>query len=278
VTNVTISQAEWTPPADDPTAQPHSISFANRPKRLEKKAQYLAPSDKNYRVVIDYAFDEWNGTPAGTGTQTITVPLPLAKQIVEYIIFRDKDGVVIVDKETTNPDPNDIGNPEEDPSIGEGSSPAIIPPEYRNKMATFVVISKTNSQIIDSVNFKMGSGDYTMGRIGIHDKQSIALGQGSWETRLKYTRDGVEKVLGPVNSIIVPSNDPQAVREHYLYFYLNKRGDYAISQEWPPFPNDVEEEDLLPPDIGNGRGLIKVINHSYAMAEMVTIQNLREIN
>jgi hypothetical protein len=278
VTNVTITQSEWTPPVENPSAQPPSISFANKPKRLEKKAQYLTPSDKNYQVVIDYAFDAWNDKPAGTGTKTLMVPLPLAKQIVEYIIFRDKDGVVIVDKETTDPDPGDIGNPAEDPSIGEGSSPAIIPPEYRNKMATFVVVSKTSSQIIDSVNFKMGSGDYTMGKIGVSDKQSIALGQGTWETRLKYTRDGYEKSLGPLNSIIVPSNDPQAIQEHYLYFYLNKRGDYAISPTWPPFPNDVEEEDLLPPDSGYGRSLIKIINNSYALAEMVTIHNERDVN
>jgi hypothetical protein len=275
VTNVIITQPEWSAPQGNPNAQPPSISFTNRPKRLEKKAQYLTPSDKNYQLVIDYAFDAWKGTPAGTGTQTITIPLPLPRQIVEFIIYRDKDGVVIVDKETVDPDPGDIGNPAEDTSIGEGSSPAIIPPESRNKMATFVVVSKTNSQIIDSVAFKMGDTQYTMGGIGIHDKQSIALGQGTWETRLTYTR-GEEKTLGSLNSIVVPSNDPQAAQEHYLYFYLNKHGDYAISQTWPPFPNDVEEEDMLPPDNGYGRGVIKIINNSYAMAEMVTIHNLKD--
>jgi hypothetical protein len=278
VTNVIITQPEWQPPAGDSNAQPPSVSFANKPKRLEKKAQYLAPSDKSYQVVIDYAYDAINNTPAGTGRQTLSIPLPLPKQIVEYIIYRSDKGDVIIDKEAKDPDPGDTGNPAVDPFPGEGSSPAVIPPEYRNIMATFVVVSMTNSQMIDSVNFKMGESGYTMGRIAAHDKQSIALGQGTWETRLTYTRNGEVKTLGPVNSIVVPSNDPQSIKEHYLYFYLNKKGDYAISQTWPPFPNDASEEDILPMDNGHGRGLIKIVNNSYAMAEMVTIHNLRNIS
>jgi hypothetical protein len=100
VTNVTITQPEWTAPSENPNAQPPTISFANKPRRLEKKAQYLAPSDKNYRVVIDYTYDAWKEKPAGTGTQAINIPLPLPKQIVEFIIYRDTNGVVIVDKRT----------------------------------------------------------------------------------------------------------------------------------------------------------------------------------
>jgi hypothetical protein len=278
VTRVRITQPEWMPPDGNANAQPPSISFANQPRRLEKKAQYLTPSDKNYQVVIDYAFDAWNKLPAGTGTRTLSVPLPQARQIVEIFIYRSADGTVVIDDDVKDPDTVDIGNPAEDLLKGEGSSPAVIPPENRNRMATLIVINKSTSQVIDGVNFRMGSADYTMGSIGTKDKQSIALGQGSWATRLTYTRYGVEKTLGPINSVVVPSNDPQSVREHYLYFYLNNRGEYAISPEWPPYPNDAMEEDLLPPDNGYGRGLIKIINNSSSLVGMVTIQNLKEAN
>jgi hypothetical protein len=108
------------------------------------------------------------------------------------------------------------------------------------------------------------------------DRQSIALGQGGWETRVTYTKDNVTKTLGPVNSIIVPSNDPQSVKEHYLYFYLNNRREYAISQTWPPFPNDVNEEDMLPVDNGFGRGLIKIINNSSNLVVLATIRNMQD--
>jgi len=280
VTSVTITQPEWEPSEKNPWAQAPSISFTNRPKRLERKAQYLPPSDKNYQIVINYAYDAYKEIPAGTGTKTLTIPLPLPRQVVELYIFRDKDGVTIIDKEVKDPDLADTGNPPAtDPSQGEGSSPAVIPPENRNRMATFVVINRTNSQVINSVDFKMDGAGYAIGKIGITDKQSIALGQGTWETTLEYKLDNSSVTLGPKSSVIVPSNDPQASKEHYLFFYKTKRGDYNISQEWPPYPNDADEEDLLPPDLnGLGRGLIKIINNSYSMARLVNIVNLRRPN
>ena len=278
VTNFTITQPEWQPPAGNQDAQAPSISIANKPKRLEKKAQYVSPSDKDYQVVVSYDYDALDGKPAGSGTQTILIPLPLPRQIVEVFIFRNSNGDVIIAREINNSDPADLGTPTPENSLGEGSSPAIIPPEYRNRMATFVTMNMTKSQSIDSVNFHMGKSDYKIGRIGINDKQSIALGQGTWETSVEYTRDGGTKTLGPVNSIIVPSNDPQAVKEHYLYFYLNTRGNYAISQTWPPYPNDVNEDDLLPVDNGFGRGLVKIINNSYGIVEEVSVHNLKEIS
>jgi hypothetical protein len=273
VTSVAITQPEWTPSEGSPLAQAPSVSFTNKPKRLERKAQYLPPSDKSYKIVFNYAFDAYKDSPAGSGTKTLIVPLPLPRQIVELFIYRDINGVTIIDKEVNNPDLDDIGNPPaEDPSKGEGSSPAVIPPESRNRMAIFVVVSRTNSEIVDSINFKMGDAGYTLGKIGVTDKQSIALGQGTWETTLKYTLNNTSVTLGPKSSVIVPSNDPQSVKEHYLYFYKTNRGDYNISQEWPPYPNDASEEDLLPQDInGKGRGLIKIINNSYSMVRMVTI-------
>jgi hypothetical protein len=275
VTRVSITQPEWKAPDGNKEAVPPSATFLGHPKRLEKKAQYLQPSDISYQVVIDYTYDALYNTPAGTGTKTLSIPLPVAQQIVEYIIYRDKDGVIIIDKNPVNPDPDDTGNPSIEPAPGEGSSPAEIPPQYRDRMAAFIVVNKTNSQNISSVEFKKGESDYTMGGINVRDRQSIALGQGTWATMLKYTRNQVEKVIGPVNSIIIPSNDPQAIREHYLFFYLNKRGEYAVSQDWPPFPNDVDEEDMLPLDKGYGRGMIEIINNSHAAATSVTIQNMR---
>jgi hypothetical protein len=123
----------------------------------------------------------------------------------------------------------------------------------------------------------MGDSGYTMGKIGVTDKQSIALGQGSWDTTVKYTLNNNTVAIGPKSSVVVPSGDPQAIKEHYLYFYKTKRGDCNISQEWPPYPNDADEEDMLPPDLnGKGRGLIKIINNSYSIARLVNILNLRD--
>jgi hypothetical protein len=147
-------------------------------------------------------------------------------------------------------------------------------PENGEKIAALVVINKTGSQIIDSVNFTMGNKEYTMDTIGVHDRHYTVLEQGNWEIWLNYTQEGKRKTVGPFTSVIVPSSDPHVKLMHYLYFYLNKQGDYALSQTWPPFPNDADEQDMLPPDAGYGRGLIKIVNNSHAQVEIVTIHNL----
>jgi hypothetical protein len=147
-------------------------------------------------------------------------------------------------------------------------------PDNKDRVAAFAVVNKTNNQIIDSVNFKMGDTEYTMDEIGAHERHYIVLEQGTWEIRLNYTRGGKARTTDPLSLIILPSNDPQTIEKHYLYFYLNKHGDYALNLTWPPFPNDADEQDILPPDAGYGRGLIKIVNNSYARVEMVTIHNL----
>jgi hypothetical protein len=147
-------------------------------------------------------------------------------------------------------------------------------PENDERIAALVVINKTGSQIIDSVNLTMGNKKYTMDTIGVHDRHYTVLEQGNWETRLNYTREGVSKTTDLFTLVIVPSHDPQVMQMHYLYFYLNKYGYYALNRTWPPFPNDADERDILPPDTGYGRGLIKIVNNSFARVEMVTIHNL----
>jgi hypothetical protein len=148
------------------------------------------------------------------------------------------------------------------------------PPESGKRMAALMVVNKTGSQIIDSVILKMGKTEYTMDTIGVHDRCYIVLEQGSWESRLNYTRKGKPETTNPLTSNIVPSHDPQTIQMYYLFFYLSKHGDYALSQTWPPFPNDADEQDILPPDAGYGRSIIKIVNNSYALVEMVTIHNL----
>ena len=267
VTNVTITLDAN---ADEEQVLMPSISFDNKPKHLTKKAQYLSPSDQDYEVTIVYDFTTPAGTPESERTRTLTVQLPLPGKIVEVVIFRDKAGNVIIDladNVTVDPDPNDTGKAADDALVGEGSSPAVIPPENRDKLATFVVINMTRSQAISSVKFKMGASVYTMGSVSMRDKQSIALGQGSWETTLTFKRDNVDFILPaaprpPLNSIVVPSNDPQAVREHYLYFYLNTTSRYGITEIWPP--GDESVSDILPPDFGYGRGVIRIINQNDA--------------
>jgi len=264
-------------PLDDITTV---IMFENEPQRLSKKAKYLSPSETSYIIDVAYKF-YYRDNPTeleGEGSDRIIIPLPLPRLIVEVFLYRSTEGVVFVTTDRgLDFDVNDTGNPIDDTLVGQGSVPAVIPPENRSRMATFIVVNWTRSQVVDSVRFQMGQLAYTMGAVNIRDKQSIALGQGSWETTLSYRRDGnggEVTVLPSINSIIVPSNDPQTTKEHYLYFYLSNRGRYQITESWPP--GDESADDILPPDKGHGRGVIKIENRTFTPINAVVITNLKD--
>ncbi|MCL2069609.1 MAG: hypothetical protein FWH19_01310 [Treponema sp.] len=280
VTEVSIDQPDWAPNSRVLTGSGgFELSFKNKPASLERKAVYVNPSEHNYRIKIDYqAIDG-----SISGSETLSVPLPLPRQLEEVMLFRDEDGNVIIevldsssDWELTiynsrgvRPHRDDTGRPSDvkpDPLLGEGSSPAVIPPDNRTRMATFVVINRTNIQAIDSVNFAMSNSDYTIGTINANDRQSIALGQGTWSTTVNYTQGGTNSI-GPRNIIIVPSNDPQAIREHYLYFYRNNRDTYSLTQEWPP-------DDLHPNDFSDG---LTIVNQTSYMINNVELTDAFQI-
>jgi hypothetical protein len=192
VTEVRIDQTNGNESA--PPRQ-YTSSFRGKPGPLERKAVYLNPSEHNYRVEIDYEFTDDNGiswtegAEVFEGPRAITVPLP--RDVVQMHIFRNEDGEVIIEIETGGgnkvpadpPDhacPDDTGRPKPDPLPGEGSVPAVIPAEYRNRMGTAIVVNMTNSMPVYNVNFTMADRDYDMGSGRVRDSQSIALGQGTW--------------------------------------------------------------------------------------------------
>jgi hypothetical protein len=298
VERIEITQPEWTASEDNPTAQAPSVTFSQKPMRGTKKAQYLRPSDKNYHVIVawrDYLADPTkniisNPNDGVAGSKVFSIPLPLPKQVVDLHIYRDKEGVIIIDKEVgergddyVDPDP-----PTESPADGEGSSPAIIPSYNRDKMGAFIVMNMTKTQPIDSVRFAMldkvysimtvTSGGNSVPAVRAKDQQSIALGQGSWVTQITYTSGGASRAVGPKNSIVIPINDPQALRTNYLYFYRTKTGTYDVSHVWPPIPNDASNEDntAIEDLLDDTHGILEVINKSdaHTVVQGIDINNV----
>jgi hypothetical protein len=270
VTKVTISHPEV-------PAEP-IIRFENKPQSLKNKAQYVKPSDKEYIVEIQYV-DRKDPANIVTGIGEVTISAPVPKETYWIYLYRTPNNIIIVDKEMEEPsDSNDTGNPGTDQNWqdGEGSSPAIIPPYNRDKMGAFIVMNMTKSQPVDNVKFEMGDrlyniatvtfGHNTIPAVRAKDQQSIALGQGSWETHLKYTPTGggAQVTIGPKQSIVIPINDPQAFRTNYLYFYKTKGGNYDVSHVWPPVPNDASDEDNtdIENQLDDNHGILQVINKS----------------
>jgi len=169
--NVTFVEIDQTHETEAPGPErPYSTSFTGTPRSLERKAVYLNPSEYNYRVFLQYEYEDWNnpdvwlqGEKEFSGPEpdgAIVAPLP--RDVIHMHIFRDENGDVQIevdyDKDSTTipteppkgADENDTGRPEGgDPNAGEGSVPAIIPAENRNRIGTFVVINMTSTMPID---------------------------------------------------------------------------------------------------------------------------------
>lgn len=249
-------------------------SYGNgKPESGKSKATYLDPSTERYTLKIFYKLGE---VPGQTDYDDITLSLPGEKQTLH--LFLDKDDKVEVLKDDELPTdedakPGDLVTPEEpDPDDTEGSWPAVVPPSAADKLGYCIVRNMTNGQDIDSVSFALGNNSYAIGKITPINLQSITLRSGQWEAELSYTRDGEVKTL-KTNIMVFLSNSPQAPISNYLYFYKNDRGNYSISTEWPPVPYDVDEQDIIPLDRGNGSGVIKIINHSNALVTSVMVSD-----
>ena len=284
VTEVTISQDrnEWQA-AGGQRPNIDSLTIIGMPKRAEQKAVYVQPTDISYLITVHYFDSNPKEGHEPIGEITFKAPMSIPREVYEYIIYKDFSGNIHVvyagdiNKILPDSDPEDTvkeGDIKPDISAGEGSSPAVIPPEYRNRMGTAIAVNMTNSQEIETITFTQGKKSYVMDNVNTSDKRSIALGQGDWQVWVSYNRNGVTATIGPKTIIIVPSNDPQADREHYLYFYLNDKNEYTFVTGNPP--DNTSQTDILPPDTGYGSGVIMITNNSSAMVISATIRNLDE--
>jgi hypothetical protein len=286
VTKVTVRQPE-NPDAADPV-----VEFTNKPLRLTKKAQYLQPSDISYEITIEYK--DFKTNPSGTpGSATVTMPLPKPLEYPLYL-YRSHGGgggIIVTPNPVEPADPDDTedppGQPPQSPDDGEGSVPGVVPSYNRGTMGVFVVMNMTRNQPVSKVEFEKYNGtarkyysiitttqtvfgsSTPVPAVKASDQRSIALGQGSWNTKLSYTvtlpggaTEG--RTTDVRQSVVIPINDPQSLRSNYLYFYKRASGGFDVSHVWPPVDGDydkdgnVDIEDTLP----DGWGILELYNES----------------
>ncbi|MCL2008711.1 MAG: hypothetical protein FWG77_11580 [Treponema sp.] len=266
---INVLQVEITQPdfqEDQGQDEYFTLTYIDLPRSLQKKAAWLPPSPHNYNIKVTYSI---SGAP-GVDYPDFEVTLPVSRLIEEYFIFRRPNGEVVISQNIRDADPEDTGDPEDDPLLGEGSSPAIIPPASRAVMGTFIVVNRTQTQVIDKVTFTTPSGNrsYSMGPIQPTDRRSIALGQGEWQVVVEYN-DGQPRTTRTQTGVIVPSNDPQAYREHYMYFYKSTSGGFRTIPQWDPPPTDFNPEDRYHGAEGEVR--VRVLNRAI-QASVVGVQ------
>jgi hypothetical protein len=154
-----------------------------------------------------------------------------------------------------------------------GSVPPVVSPHNRSEMGTFVVVNLSRTQNIDSVEFKQETGVETTSNVHTiistsqdpityavrtQDRNAIALKNGTYLITAYY--GGTESTVAK-RGVLVPSNDPQTVREHYAYFYKAKSGSYELSINEPK-EGDIDLSDVLPYDEGHGVGRVRIINNT----------------
>ncbi|MDR2435325.1 MAG: hypothetical protein LBD47_12280 [Treponema sp.] len=181
---------------------------------------------------------------------------------------------------------------EKTPEEENGSVPPIISPQNRTTMGTFVVVNLSRTRNIDwvqfvdegrtfgvplqnlthtinSVSVQNEGGTVAFPAVAAQDRRAIALQQGQY--KITAGHNGAERTAMKTG-IIVPSNDPQTTKEHYLYFYKDKSGNYVINVE-KPGENDMDPTDVLPPSQGSGVGRITLVNKTTrAVLDSVTLE------
>ncbi|MDR0443146.1 MAG: hypothetical protein LBH44_07060 [Treponema sp.] len=256
---------------DDPGTR---YDINGKPEHLTTKAQYVQPSDLEYKVnifYIDYHDDKVNGQK---GELTAIISAPIPKESYWLYLFRTKDGVVVFEKDFKPDvaDGDDTGNPRIDPEDeGEGSIPGA---SNTDRLSVLVIINMTKSQDIDFVRFSNDSINsgitsdspkyrmYTMNHEPKHgDQQSIALGPGSWKTEATYTSGGIQKVTESKNAIISVLGTSMAARTNFMYFYLTKSGNCNLTPIWPPIANDASD-DNFDHILGENDGILEITNKS----------------
>jgi hypothetical protein len=140
-------------------------------------------------------------------------------------------------------------------------------------MGTFIVVNLSRTRNIDWVTFHeettvgIYSNVYTIipsassapgtTAVAAQDRKGIALKQGHYGITAGH--NGTQ--TGSKTGIVVPSNDPQAIKEHYIYFYKARNGSYVLSVDRPD-NSDIDPTDVLPPDAGRGVGIVTIINRT----------------
>jgi hypothetical protein len=224
------------------------------------------------------------------------VPKPGDTNTTIDINVGSSDNAAILDilQRIANAIVNSSGNNtgEKTPEEENGSVPPIISPQNRTTMGTFVVVNLSRTRNVDwvqfvdegrtfgvplqnlthtinSVSVQNDGGTVAFPAVAAQDRRAIALQQGQY--KITAGHNGTEKTAMKTG-IIVPSNDPQTTKEHYLYFYKDKSGNYVINVE-KPGENDMDHTDVLPPSQGSGVGRITLVNKTTrAVLDSVTLE------
>jgi hypothetical protein len=219
--------------------------YTSRPAAGTSLASYHSPAELYYKVSVA-AFD--------TGTQviksfTFEVQFPRAADYRYYLYWTVSGELVLVDDTKMTQLPPDPGRNFPNPE-----------PSSLNAQ-TFVILNVNPDQNLDEVEFVRDTGTYVIaGEPRAKDQKMLLLGSGSYVTTARYTKNGTSHATTRKNIVVTREDGSMAARTNFAYFYKTKSGDYQISQNWPPIPNDASEDNRPEDALTEGQGILEITN------------------
>jgi hypothetical protein len=264
VTSFVINRTKAPNETDAQFAYPKN--FHGKPLHGESLASYHLPTEIPYTITVVWTNPN---NPSENGIiGPFNVQFPRA-QDYKFFLYRTIEGdVVLVDEDKMkelppNPDHN---YPDPQPSSVNAQ--------------TLVVLNVTADQNIDLVEFVRGSSTYIINnKPKAKDQEMILLATGSYDTKVRYTRNGTRGETPLRTSVVARETGSMALKTNFLYFYKTNSGSYDISQYWPPLANDAAPENNPEDALTDKQGILEIVNnavpnHPHALIARININGL----
>ncbi|MDR1306743.1 MAG: hypothetical protein LBK74_04125, partial [Treponema sp.] len=144
------------------------------------------------------------------------------------------------------------------PGTAEGDAPGALTDENRNTLGLLILKNLSKDHALTGASLVKQSGAVTWSMNpgpGVNDQKSILLSPGDWTVAASFNSPPVTTPGKTVT--IIPG------QVSYMYFYKTNTGDYALSADWPPNPNNAAKDNSNPDSIiGDNEGWLNVLNKS----------------
>jgi hypothetical protein len=224
-------------------------TYDGRPKAGSSLASYHNPTEAIYTVSV-VCEDENKNIKV---IPPFEVQFPKPQDYRFYLYWTVNGDLVLVNEDKMQELPPDPDNNYTD----VGPNPSSV------NAQTFVVLNVTADQNLDGVEFYKNPSTYVLANEPkARDQKMILLGSGPYVAQAHYTRGGTPYTTTEKNVTVAKEDGSMAVRTNFVYFYKTKDGDYQLSQNWPPIPNDASDENKPEDALLETQGILEIRNNA----------------
>ena len=259
--------APGSPPAGFNNGYPtHGQSFATLHDRLDIIKDKKQPP--YYVITLHYTREDGSEQ----GERSIRIQMPRAESYRVWL-YRDANNEIQLDEEKPQKPmhPEDVTTP---PMPIVERYPLIFKNVTKSADITKLRITSLDPPG-STMSFEVDSDHSPKTR----DQRSYFFPKGEWKFVAEWEHIAESSLIGatPSRNFLI---DPQTFQSGemgtlYAYFYKTIRGDYAITDKWPPIPNDVDENENISGDTSK---LVFLVKNSAPNSKVLSVQLKRGPN